>query len=84
MKRVDPIEEKGNYRLDYAITPDREKYANVKWMVRLAKKLRDPAEGNDSFQNVASKVKRDIFQAVKDRKLKLPSVDRLDTGPLKL
>ena len=84
MKRVDPIEEKGNYRLDYAIIPDREKYANVKWMVRLAEKLIDPVEGNDSIQNVAAKVKRDIFQTVKDRKLKLPSVDRLDTGPLKL
>ena len=57
-------------------------WANVKWMVRLAEKLTDPAEGNDSIQNVAAKVKRDIFQTVKNWKLKQPSVDRLDTGPM--
>ena len=87
MKRVDYIEEKGNYRFDYATIPDHVAYAEGKWMVRLAEKLIDPVEGNDSIQNVSAKVKRDIFEADEGRQLQLQqceSVDRLNTGPLKL
>ena len=87
MKRVDFIEDEGNYRFDYATIPDHKAYAEGKWMVRIAEKLIDPVEGNDSIQNVSAKVKRDIVEADKGRQLELQqceSVDRLNTGPLKL
>ena len=87
MKRVDFIEEKGNYRFDYATIPDHVSYAESKWMVKLAGKLIDPVEGNDSIQNVSAKVKRDIVEADEGHQLQLQqceSVDRLNTGPLKL
>ena len=87
MKRVDFVEDEGNYRFDYATTPCYVSYCHPKWMVRFAEMLIEPVEGDDSLQNISAKVKHDIFEADKGEKEHLQqceSVDRLNTGPLKL
>ena len=87
MKRVDYVEDEGNYRFDYATIPDYVSYCHPKWMVRFAEMLIDPVEGDDSLQNISAKVKRDIFEVDKGEKEHLQqceSMDRLNTGPIKL
>ena len=73
----------GNYRIDYATIPDHVSYAfpsGSTWMPELACALR---EDDDSFQNIADKVKR-IVNERPGKKQQCESYSRLNTGPLYL
>ena len=70
----------GNYRIDYATSPDFVAYAESQWMQKLASKLKDD---DDSLQNLVSKVNQEVHheQAAIQQ---CWSHDRLNTGPLYL
>ena len=68
----------GNYRIDYATIPDHVSYAGTggsMWLPKLALALR---EKNDSFQNIADNVKKQVHQQLGE------SVNRLNIGALYL
>ena len=75
---------KENYRIDYATIPHHVSYLSgneSKWMPKLARALR---ERNDSLQNIADNVKREVHEHPGDNKQQCESIDRLNTGPLYL
>ena len=74
----------GNYRIDYATIPEHVSYANSAgsiWLPVLARALR---EENDSFQNIADNVKKQVHQQLGNKKQQCESVNRLNTGALYL
>ena len=74
----------GNYRIDYSTIPQHVSYAGTggsMWMPKLARALR---EQNDSFQNIADNVKKEVHDRLGDKKQQCESVNRLNTGALYL
>ena len=74
----------GNYRIDYATIPEHVSYANSAgsiWLPVLARALR---EENDSFQNIADNIKKQVYQRLGTKKQQCESVNRLNTGALYL
>ena len=73
----------GNYRIDYSTLPRHFSYVSScgssLWMSRLAQALR---EQNDSLQDIARKVKNDVY--LKQGKKQLPDSDDYLRGPLYL
>lgn len=81
-------EMEGNYRIDYATIPDHNAYITSresKWIPVLAQELRKE-EDDKSLQNIAARVKRIVYENTKysEHKQQSESLDRLNTGPLRL
>ena len=73
----------GNYRMDYATIPDHFAYTDSKWMILLARALRDD---DNSFQNIADEVKRSVHEDMEHQQYQqqCESENRLNTGALYL
>lgn len=79
-------EMEGNYRIDYATIPDHSAYITSresKWIPVLARELRKE-EDDKSLQNIAAEVKRTVYNNTVYYKQQSESLDRLNTGPLRL
>lgn len=79
-------EMEGNYRIDYAAIPNHDAYITSresKWIPVLARELRKEEQ---SLQNIAAIVKCTVYENTKDsvHKQQSESLDRLNTGPLRL
>ena len=74
----------GNYCVAYATIPHHVSYASNRgsiWMPKLARALR---EMNDSFQNVAATVMKEVQDSLKDNAQQCQIVSHLNCGPLML
>ena len=75
----------GNYRIDYATIPHHVSYAasdkGSMWMPKLAHALRTQ---NDSYQNIAADVKREVQSEKQRQRQMCESVSRLIVGTLYL
>ena len=81
-----PVEDEGNYRIDYATIPDHKAEAassESKWMPKLAYQLRNESNKSKSLQDIAAIVKRSV-QEQGGSAQQCESIDRLITGPLHL
>ncbi|CAI8054139.1 hypothetical protein GBAR_LOCUS29583 [Geodia barretti] len=74
----------GNYCIAYATIPHHVSYASNRssvWMPKLARALR---EMNDSFQDIAATVMKEVRDSLKDNPQQCDMVNRLNCGPLML